>query len=54
MECDYRRGFELDIGFSDHSQVVTINNSNTTAISTLYKITPSLFQFTVCLTVVAW
>jgi hypothetical protein len=36
---DYRWGFELDIGFIDHSQVVTSNISNTIAISTLYKIT---------------
>jgi hypothetical protein len=48
---DYRRGFGLDIGFIDHLQVVTTNNYNTIAISTLYKITPSP---AVSLLVVAW
>jgi hypothetical protein len=38
---DYRLGFGLDIGFTDHLQVVTTNNYNTIAISTLYKITLS-------------
>jgi hypothetical protein len=36
---DYRRGFELDIGYIDHLQVVTTNNYNTIVIFTLYKIT---------------
>jgi hypothetical protein len=40
---DYRRGFGLDIGFIDHLQAVTTDNYNTIAISTLYKITLSLF-----------
>jgi hypothetical protein len=39
--CDYRRGFGLDIRFIDHLQVVTTNDYNTLALSTLYKITPS-------------
>jgi hypothetical protein len=54
MECDYRRGFGVNIGFTDNLQVVTTNNSNIITISTLYKITPSLFQPTVSSLVVAW
>jgi hypothetical protein len=44
---DYSQSFGLDIGFIDHLHVVTINNSNTIAISTLYKIT--LFYSLQCL-----
>jgi hypothetical protein len=35
--CESRRGFGLDIEFTDHLQVVITNNYNTIAISTLYK-----------------
>jgi hypothetical protein len=51
---DYRRGFGLDIGFIDYLQVVTANNYNTIAISTLYKIMLSIFQPAVSSLVVAW
>jgi hypothetical protein len=38
---DYRRGLILDTGFVDHLQVVTTNNYNIIAISTLHRITLS-------------
>jgi hypothetical protein len=31
--CDSRRGFELDIGFIDHLQVLATNNYNTIQIT---------------------
>jgi hypothetical protein len=46
--CDYRRGFGLYIVFIDHLQVVTTNNYNTIAISTLYKMTLS-FSTPLCI-----
>jgi hypothetical protein len=49
---DYRRGFVLHIGFIDRLQVVTTNNYNTIAISTLYK-SRCLFQPAASLLVVA-
>jgi carboxypeptidase C (cathepsin A) len=52
--CMSERGFGLDIGFIDHLQTVTTNNYNTIAISTFYKIMPSLFQPAVSSLVVAW
>jgi hypothetical protein len=36
-ECRYRRGFGLVNVFIDHLQVVTTNNYNTIAVSTLYS-----------------
>jgi hypothetical protein len=44
---DYRRGYGLDIGFIYHLQVVTANNYNIIAISTLYKIMLSYSVFSV-------
>jgi hypothetical protein len=35
--CDYRWGFGLVNGFTDHLQVITTNNYNTIVISTLYS-----------------
>jgi hypothetical protein len=35
--CDYRRGFVLVNRFIDQLQVITTNNYNTIAISTLYS-----------------
>jgi hypothetical protein len=52
--CDYRWDFGLNIGFIDQLQVVTTNDYNTVAISTLYKIMLSLFQPAVSALVVAW
>jgi hypothetical protein len=39
MECDYRRDFGLDIGFTDHlyTQLGNTNNYSAIAISVLYK-----------------
>jgi hypothetical protein len=54
---DYRQGFGFDIGFIDYLQVVTTNNHNTIAISTLYnplELTLSLFQPAVSSLVVVW
>jgi hypothetical protein len=51
---DYGRGFGLTIEFIDHFQIVTTNNYNIVAISTLYKITLSLFQPTVSSLAVSW
>jgi hypothetical protein len=47
-------GFGLDIGFTDHLQIVTTNNHTTIAISTLYKLKLCLFQPAVSSPVVAW
>jgi hypothetical protein len=56
MECDYRRGFELDIGFIDrfNTQLITTLNYGDIAISTLHKVTLSLFQLAMSSLVVAW
>jgi hypothetical protein len=48
---DYRRGFELDIGLTDHLQVVTTNNHNTIAdLQTLHFITVHGNSFPACST----
>jgi hypothetical protein len=55
--CDCRRCFGLNIGFIDRLQVLTTNNYNTIAISTLYNSlepTLSLFQSPVFSLVVVW
>jgi hypothetical protein len=48
---DARRGFGLEIGFIDHIQVITTNNYNNIAISTLYS---SLQQTVSCSQSVSW
>jgi hypothetical protein len=44
---DYRRGFDIDIGFVDHLQVVTTSNYNTITFSTRYKIMPAVSSLVV-------
>jgi hypothetical protein len=52
---DYRRGFELYIGFIDHLQVVTTNNYNTIADFHALTISPAYAKFFSMLSlVVSW
>jgi hypothetical protein len=54
---DSRRSFGLEIGFTDHLQVVTTNNYNTIAIFHTLRITTAYvksFQSAVSLPVVPW
>jgi hypothetical protein len=55
--CDCRRGFESEIGFTDHLQAVTANNYTTVPNLHTVQITTAdamSFQFAVSSPVVLW